>query len=66
MMADPRCYLILHHDYVVHADGWHTVPVTRQALPLFTSRRQQVDRLSVTQVERILAGRITDWKEVGG
>ena len=66
MMADPRCHLILHHDYAVHADGWLTVPVTRQAFPLFTSGRQRVDRLSVTQVERILAGRTTDWKDVGG
>ena len=66
MMADPRCFLILHHDYVAHANGWTTVPIARQSLPVFGSASQRVNTLSIEQVGRILSGRITSWKQVGG
>ncbi|MCY4427065.1 MAG: hypothetical protein OXC05_08555 [Halieaceae bacterium] len=66
MLADSRCHMILHHDYMLRADNWIYIPVTRQALPIFVNAERTIQALTLEALTKIIYGQVTDWEEIGG
>jgi len=44
----------------------HLTPIGREAFVFFVNSKNEVDGLTVEQVQGIYSGKITSWKEVGG
>ncbi|ABR49082.1 ABC-type phosphate transport system periplasmic component-like protein [Alkaliphilus metalliredigens QYMF] len=50
----------------VKGEEFNLVPIGYEAFVFFTNARNPVDNLTIKEIQEIYAGKITNWREVGG
>src|SRR4051812_18729289 len=58
--------VLVHHGLCLPIDGYEIVHVHHEGLPLFLSGDAGVSNLSLGDLAAAMAGRITNWKQIGG